>query len=155
MIFEQSGNLVSFSSFFPLPSSSLFHTILVFFFFFPRSDLNPFKMWPSRTLGGLSQDRLSPISSALVPLWMKLKLQYSGHLMWKTDSLEKPWCWERWKAGGEGDSRWWYGWISSPLTRWTWINSGSRWWTGQPGVLQSLGSQIVRHNWATDLNWST
>ena len=61
-----------------------------------------------------------------------------------------------WKAGGEGDDREWDGWMPSP-TRWTWVwvNSGSWWWTGRPGVLQSLGSQRVRHNWAAELmmNW--
>ena len=47
------------------------------------------------------------------------------------------------------------GWTSSP-TRWTWVwvNSGSWWWTGRPGVLQFMGSQRVRHDWATELNWT-
>ena len=86
---------------------------------------------------------------------LKLKLQYFGHLMWRTDSLERPWCWERLKAGGEGDDRGWDGWMAS-LTRWTWVwaNSGSWRWTGKPGVLQSMGSQRVRHDWATELNWT-
>ena len=54
----------------------------------------------------------------------------------------RPWCWERLKAGGEGDDRGWDGWMASP-TQWTWVwaNSGSWWCTGKPGVLQSLGSQ--------------
>ena len=52
----------------------------------------------------------------------------------------RPWCWERLKAGGEGEDRGWDGWIAS-LTRWTlvWASSGSWWWTEKPGVLQSLG----------------
>ena len=85
---------------------------------------------------------------------IEVKLQYFGPLMWRTDSLKRPWCWERLKAG-EGDDRGWDGWMAS-LTRWTWIwvNSGSRWWTGKPGILQSIGSQRVRHDWATELNWS-
>ena len=68
--------------------------------------------------------------------------------------LKKPWCWERLKAGGEGDDRGWDGWMASP-TRWTWVwvNSGSWWWTGRPGVLQSMGSQRPGHDWATELNW--
>ena len=55
-------------------------------------------------------------------------------------------------AGGEGDARGWDGWMAS-LTRWTWVwvNSGSLWWTGRPGVLQFIGSQRVGHNWATEL----
>ena len=56
--------------------------------------------------------------------------------------------------GGEGDDRGWDGWMPSP-TRWTWVwvIPGSWWWTGKPGVLQSMGSQGVGHNWATELNW--
>ena len=65
--------------------------------------------------------------------------------------LKRPWCWERLKAGEEGDDRGWDGWMAS-LTRWTWVwvNSGSWWWTGRPGVLHSMGSQRVRHNWVTE-----
>ena len=65
-----------------------------------------------------------------------------------------PWCWERLRAGGEGGDRGWDGWIAS-LTQWTWVwvDSGSWWWTGRPGVLQSTGSQRVGHDWASELNW--
>ena len=67
---------------------------------------------------------------------------------------KRPWCWEELGAGGEGDDRGWDGWMAS-LTRWTWVwvNSGSWWWTGRPGVLQFMGSQRVGHNWATELNF--
>ena len=67
---------------------------------------------------------------------------------------KRPWCWERLKAGGEGDGRGWDGWMSS-LTQWTWVwvNSGSWSWTGRPGVLQSMGSQRVRHDRATELKF--
>ena len=83
---------------------------------------------------------------------LKLKLQYFGHLMQRVGSLEKPWCWEELGAGGEGDDRGWNGWMAS-ATRWTWVwvNSGSWWWTGRPGVLRLMGSQRVRHDWATEL----
>ena len=69
--------------------------------------------------------------------------------------LKRPWCLERLKTGGEGDDRGWDGWMAS-LTQWTWVwvNSRSWWWTGRPGVLQSMESQRVRHDWATELNWS-
>ena len=68
---------------------------------------------------------------------------------------KRLWCWERLKAGGEGGDRGWDGWMVSP-TRWTWVwvNSGSWWWTGRPGVLQSMGLQRVGHDWATELNWT-
>ena len=65
------------------------------------------------------------------------------------------WCWEGLGAGGEGDDRGWDGWMAS-LTRWMWVcvNSGSWWWTGRPGILRFMGLQRVRHDWATELNWT-
>ena len=72
--------------------------------------------------------------------------------------LKRPWSWERLKVGGKGDDRGWDGWMAS-LTQWTWVwvSSRSWWWTGRPGVLQSMGSQKVRHDWVTELNspWSS
>ena len=69
---------------------------------------------------------------------------------------KRPWCWERLRAGGEGYYRGWDGWMASPTWwTWVWVNSGSWWWTGRPGMLQSMGSQRVRHNWATELNWTS
>ena len=67
---------------------------------------------------------------------------------------KRPWCWERLKAGGEGDNRGWDGWMAS-LTQWTWVwvNSRSWWRTGRPGMLQFVGLQIVGHNSANELNW--
>ena len=54
--------------------------------------------------------------------------------------LKRPWCWERLRAGGEGDDREWDGWMASP-TWWTraWVNSRNWWWAGRPGMLQSMG----------------
>ena len=68
---------------------------------------------------------------------------------------KRRWCWETLQAGGEGDDRGWDGWMVSP-TQWTWVwaNSGSWWWTGRPGMLRSMGSQRVGHNWTTELNWN-
>ena len=85
---------------------------------------------------------LKKISSEypLEGLMLKLKLQYFGHLMCITDSLKRTWCWERLKAGGEGDDRGWDGWMAS-LTRWTgvWARFGGWWWTGKSSTLQSMG----------------
>ena len=65
------------------------------------------------------------------------------------------WCWERLKAGGEGDDRGWDGWMASWTQRtWVWVNFGSWWWTGRSGMLQSMGSQRIRHDWVTELNWT-
>ena len=65
--------------------------------------------------------------------------------------LKRPWCWARLKAGEEGDDRGWDGWMAS-RTQWTWVwvNCGSWWWTGRPGMLRFTGSQRVRHHWVTE-----
>ena len=67
---------------------------------------------------------------------------------------KRPWCRERLKAGGEGDDRGWDGWRASP-TQWTWVwtSSGSWWWTGKSGMLQSMEWQRVGHEWVS--NWTT
>ena len=68
---------------------------------------------------------------------------------------KRLWCWEGLGTGGEGDNRRWDGWMAS-LTgcTWVWVNFGSWWWTGRPGVLRFMGSQRVGHDWATELNWT-
>ena len=88
---------------------------------------------------------------SLEGLILKLKLQYFGHLMQRTDSLEKTLMLDDWRqemGTTEGD-----GWMAS-LTQCTWVcaSSGSWWWTGKPGVLQSVGPQRGGHDWATQLN---
>ena len=68
--------------------------------------------------------------------------------------LKRPWCLERLKTGGEGDNRGWDDWMASPTQQtWVWVNSRSWWWTGRPGMLQSMVSQRVTHDWVTELNW--
>ena len=68
---------------------------------------------------------------------------------------KRPWCCERLKAGGKGDERGWDGWTASPTQyTWVWVGSGCWWWTGRPGVLQSMGAQRLGHGWASELNWS-
>ena len=61
---------------------------------------------------------------------------------------KRPWCWERLKAGGEGDDRGWDGWMAS-LTQWVWVNSRRQWRTGKPGVLPTMGLQRARYNLVT------
>jgi len=80
---------------------------------------------------------------------LKLKLQYFGHLMRRVTHWKRLWCWEGLGAGGEGDDRGWDGWMES-LTRWTWVwvNSGSWWWTGRPGMLRFMESQS--RTWLSD-----
>ena len=67
---------------------------------------------------------------------------------------KRPCYWEGFGVGGEGDDRGWDGWMALP-TQWTWVwvDSGSWWWTGRPGMLQFIGSQRVGHDWSTELNW--
>ena len=76
-------------------------------------------------------------SSNTLATWCRERTHWKG-----------PRCWERLKVGGEGDDRGWDGWMASP-TQWTrvWASSGRRWWTGNPGMLQSMGSQRVAHDW--------
>ena len=88
--------------------------------------------------------------TSILPLKMRSLIVSAVELThWK-----RLWCWEALGAGGEGDDRGWDGWMAS-LTRWTWVwvNSGRWWWTERPGVLWFMGSQRVRHDWATELNW--
>ena len=85
-------------------------------------------------------------------MMLKLKLQYFGHLMRRVDSLEKTLM-----LGVIGGRRWRgrqrMRWLDGITDRWTWVwvNFGSSWWTGRPGVLQFMGSQRLGHNWATEL----
>ena len=96
-----------------------------------------------------------PPGCSLEGLMLRLKLQYFGHLVRKVDSLEKTVM-----LGGIGGRRrrgWqrmrWLDGITD-WCRWVWVNSGSWWWTGRPGMLRFMGSQRVGHNWATELNWT-
>ena len=122
--------------------------------------IDTFELWCWRrllrvrwTVRRFNQSILKEISSeySLEGLMLKLKLQCFGHLMRRADSLEKTLMLGGLGAGGEGDNRRWEGWKASP-TRWTrvWVGSGSWWWTGKPGMLQSMGlqSRTKLRNWA-------
>ena len=80
--------------------------------------------------------------------------EYTLATWWEELShLKRPWCWERLRAGGEGDDRGWDGWMASP-TQWTWVwvDSGSWWWKGRPGVLQFMGRKEL--DMTEQLNWT-
>ena len=110
--------------------------------------------WAARRSNKSILKEISP-GCSLEGLMLRLKLQYFGHLMGRADSLKKTLMLGGLGAGGEGDDRRWDGWMASPtLWTWVWVNSGSWWWTGRPGVLQSMGTQRVRHDWATELYWT-
>ena len=115
--------------------------------------------WTARRSNLSILKEISPEYS-LEGLMLKLKLPYFGHMMLKMDSLENTLMLGKIEGGGEGDDRGWDGWMASPTEwTWVWVNSGSWWWTGRPGMLQSMGSQRVGYDWVTELNrilkWST
>ena len=102
-----------------------------------------------------NQSILKEINSgcSLEGLMLKLKLQYFGYLIWRTDSFEKTLMLRKIEGGrrrGWQRMRWLDG-----ITQWTWVWVNSRnWWTGRPGMLQSMGLQRVGQDWATELNWT-
>ena len=97
--------------------------------------------------------KISPEYS-LEGLMLKLKLQYFGHLMRRTESSEKTLMLGKIEGWRRRDDREWDDWMAS-LTQWTWawVSSRSWCWTGRPGVLRFTGSQRAGHDWATDLIW--
>ena len=130
-----------------------------------RQRIHAFELWCWRRLLRVSwtarrsnQSILTEISPgySLEVLTLKLKYNTLATSCEELTHLKRPWCWERLKAGGEGDNRGWYGWMAS-LTRWTWVwaSSGCWWWTGKSGMLQSMGSQSWTQlsDWI-ELNWN-
>ena len=109
--------------------------------------------WTARRSNQSILKEISPRYS-LEGLMLRLKLQYFAHLMWRADSFEKILMLGKIEGRREGDDGGWDGWMASP-TQWTWVwvDSGCWWWIGRPGVLWFTGSQRVRHDWATELNW--
>ena len=111
--------------------------------------------WTARRSNQSILKEISPEYS-LEGLMLKLKLQYCGHLMRRTDSFEKTLMLGRIESRrrrGWQRMRWLDG-ITDYQWTWVWANSGSWWWTGRPGMVQAMESQRVRHNWVTDLNWT-
>ena len=108
--------------------------------------------WTARRSNQSILKEINPEYS-LKGLMLKLKLQYFGQLMQRTDSLEKTLMLGKIEGRRRWDNRGWDGWMASQ-TQWTWVwtGSGSWWWTGKPGVLQSMGLQRVWYDWATELN---
>ena len=110
--------------------------------------------WTARRSNQSILKEISPEYS-LKGLMLKLKLQYCGHLMWRTDSLEKTLMLG--KIEGRRRRRQKMRWLDGITpTQWTktWVNSRSWWWTERPRVLESMGSQRVRCDWVMELNWT-
>ena len=109
--------------------------------------------WTARRTNQPILKEISP-GCSLEGMMLKLKLQYFATRCEEMTHWKRLWCWEGLGAGGEGDDRGWDGRMASPTQwMWVWVNSRSWWWTGRPDVLEFMGSQRVRHNWATQLNW--
>ena len=110
--------------------------------------------WTARRSNQSILKDISP-GCSLEGLMLKLKHQYFGHLMQRADLFEKTLMLGKIEGRRRGDDSGWDGWMASP-TQWTWVwvDSGSRWWTGRPGVLWFTGSQRVGHDWVTEQNWT-
>ena len=110
--------------------------------------------WTARKSNQSILKEISPEYS-LEGLMLKLKLQYFGHLMQRTDSFEKTLMLGK-IEGRRRRGRQRMRWLDGITDQWTWdlVNSGSWWWTGRPGVLRFMGSQRVGHDWVTELNWT-
>ena len=114
--------------------------------------------WESLRQQG-DQTNQSEMKSSLNNHWKDWCWSWSSNTLatWCEEPTQwkRLWCWEGLRAGGEEDDRGWDGRMAS-LTRWmwVWVNSGSWWWTGRPGVLRFMGLQRVGHDWATELNWT-
>ena len=110
--------------------------------------------WAARRSNQSILKEISP-GYSLEGMMLKLKLQYFVTWCEELTHLKRPWCWERLRAGGKGDDRGWDDWMASLiLWTWVWVDSGSWWWSGRPGVLWFTGSQRVGHDQATELNWT-
>ena len=123
--------------------------------------IDAFELWCSKTLESprdsvvpLDCKEIQPVHPKGGQSWVfigRTDVEAETPILWpphaKSWLIGKDWCWEGLGAGGEGDDRGWDGWMASP-TQWTWVwvNSGSWWWTGRPGVVQFMGSQRVGHD---------
>ena len=109
--------------------------------------------WTTRRSNQSILKEISP-GYSLEGLMLKLKLQYFGHLMWRADSFEKTLMLGK-IEGGRRRGWWRMRWLDGITVSMDMglVGSGSWWWTGRPGVARFMGSQRVRHDWVTELNW--
>ena len=118
--------------------------------------INAFELWCwRRLLRVLDCKEIHPVNpKEIIPEYslegLMLKLQYFGHLIWRADSLQRPWCWERLKVGAEGDGRRWAGCMASPIWwTWVWVGSRSWWWIGKHAAVRRV-AELDMTQW---LNW--
>ena len=119
--------------------------------------IDAFELWCWRRLLRVPWTARRPSQSILKEISLEYSLEgliwnWSSNILatWCKEMIhwKRPWYWVRLKVGGEGDNRGWGGWMAS----WVWASSGSLWWAQKTGMLKSMGSQRVRHDWA-ELNW--
>ena len=108
---------------------------------------------------GLQGDPTSPFwrRSVLGVHWKDWCWNFNTLATWceELTHWKRTWCWERLKAGGEGDDRGWDVWMaSSTRLTWVWVESRSWWCMGKPGILCFMGLQRVGHDWVTELTWT-
>ena len=130
---------------------------------YKKTETDAFQLWCWRRLlrvpwterrSNQSAYRKSVLNIHWKDLWWNWSSSSLANWCKELTLWKKPWCSERLKAGGEEDCRGWDGWMAS-LTQWTWVwaSSGNWWWTGKPGVLQSMGLQRIRYDKVTEWNW--
>ena len=116
-----------------------------------------------KTLGSsLDSKDIKPVNSKGNQSWIFTRrpdAEAETPILWLLDAKnqlwKKPWCWERLKVGEEGDNRGWDGWMASwTQWIWVWVSSRSCWWSGNPGMLQSMELQRVGHDWVTEVKWT-
>ena len=139
--------------------SQLFHSPLSLS---SRGFLVPLRYWINLSLESPLDCKIKPISPKWNQPWIfigRANAEAETPLLWPPDAKnwllgKDPDAGKDWRQEEKGTTGW-NGWMAWP-TQWTWmwVNSGSWWWTGRPGVLWSMGLQRVGHDWATEQNWT-
>ena len=127
-----------------------------------RQTIDAFELWcreDARESLGLQGDPTSPSwrESVLNIHWKDWCWRWNSNTLAtcckELIHFKRLWFSERLKARGEKDDRRWEGCMASPtLWTWVWVSSRNWWWTGKPDMLQSMESQRIGHDWATELN---
>ena len=122
-----------------------------------------FERWYWRRLLRVPCKNIKPVHPNGNQSWIfigRTDAEAEAPMLWPPDAKnwltgKDPDAGKDWRVPGEGDNRGWDGWMALPTQwMWVWAGSGSWWWTGNPGVLQSRGSQRVGHDWVMELNWT-
>ena len=121
-----------------------------------RRRIDAFELWCwRRLLSPLDCKKIKPVDPKGNQFWIfirRIDADAEAPILWPPDA--KTLMLGKIEGGRRRDDRGWDGWMVSLTQTWVWASSGSWWWTGRPGMLQSMGSQRVRHNWANELNWT-